>query len=188
MPFAGAVASDDRLCVQCKLNPPRFNKAMSLWMFQGVAREIIHELKYKSGEYMLSDIESMVLKNRAMVELVSNAVLVPVPIHWRRFFSRGYNQSELIAKGLCRVVQNSVVKNLLIKKRHNRSQTELDPEARVKNVVNSFALRKDIDFPKNTKLVIVDDVMTTGATINECVRELQEGGYSQVFVMTLARG
>jgi ComF family protein len=156
-------------------------------MFQGVAREIIHKLKYKSGEYILPDIGAMISKNQAMVELISQGVLVPVPIHWRRFFSRGYNQSELIAKVLCKIAQNSTMKNLLVKKRHNRSQTELGPEARVENVIDSFAMRKNVDLPKNTKLIVVDDVMTTGATVNECVKQLNDRGYFDVSVVTLAR-
>jgi ComF family protein len=161
---------------------------MALWRFDGIARDIIHELKYKAGEHMLADIECMASDNREFLELISGAVLVPVPIHWRKLFSRGYNQSELIAKVLCKISVGSVVKNLLIKKKHNRSQTELAPEARAKNVAGSFALRRSVDLPKHTKIVVVDDVMTTGATINECLKQLNGAGYHNLFVATLARG
>jgi ComF family protein len=158
-----------------------------MWVFDGVARKIIHELKYKSGEYMLLDIERMVSQNKSFIELISSSVLVPVPIHWRRLFYRGYNQSELIAKMLCKITKNSTVRNLLIKKKHNRSQTELSSDNRVRNVAGSFALCKKIDLPKHVKIVIVDDVMTTGATVNECVKQFNEEGYYNLFVATLAR-
>jgi ComF family protein len=186
-PFACAIVSFARVCVKCDLDPPRFNKAMSMWMFNGVAREIVHELKYRSGEHMLPDIERMVSKNRAIVDLISNAILVPVPIHWRKLFSRGYNQSELIAKALCKITTGSVVKNLLIKKKYNKSQTELTSEDRTKNVADAFDVQKNMDLEKNAKIVIVDDVMTTGATINECVKRLNDRGYFNVSVVTLAR-
>lgn len=110
--------------------------------------------------------------------------IVPVPLHWRRRFQRGFNQSALIAKGLN--FGNARFNTDLVRIRYTQQQTELTTAAaRRKNVKGAFAVRKGHNF-KGKNICLVDDVKTTGATLNECAKTLKEAGANKVFAFVLA--
>jgi len=109
---------------------------------------------------------------------------VPVPLHWRRRFHRGYNQSYLLARGLKH--PSAKISNDLARVRYTRPQSEMpSPAARAKNVKGAFAVRYRHPFV-GRRVCLVDDIKTTNATLNECAKTLKEAGASKVFALVLS--
>ncbi|MEA3363210.1 MAG: phosphoribosyltransferase family protein [Thermodesulfobacteriota bacterium] len=111
-------------------------------------------------------------------------LVVPVPLQRKRLQQRSYNQALLLAREVSRVRRCPVVNDLLVKTRETESQQGLSAKERVKNLQGSFALQKDIS---EQKILLIDDVMTTGATVAACSRILIEGGAAQVYVAVIGR-
>lgn len=174
-------------CPRCLSQKFSFECARSVLKLNHIAKEMIHLFKYQNGEYLVNDLCKMAKKNEQFVELISNAVLIPVPLHWKRKFLRDYNQSEVFAKALSELPINSSVKSLLIRPKQTSAQVNLSAEERHFNVQGAFKYNKNSEINKNQKIVIIDDVFTTGATLNECARELIKNGFLNVSVATLAR-
>ncbi|MDR1436469.1 MAG: hypothetical protein LBI39_04705 [Puniceicoccales bacterium] len=159
----------------------------SLFEFNGFGREIVHEIKYRAGRFLLPDIGAM---SRIPFGDIGEGILVPVPIHWKRRWRRGFNQSELIcdafaAEHRCRR------HNLLRRVRHCRPQVGLRAAERRLNVEGVFSLapkRLWKNIARDVKIYLVDDVLTTGATANECAKTLLKEGFWNVHLRTLARG
>ena len=113
-------------------------------------------------------------------------LLVPVPLHWTRLFQRRYNQAALLAHAIHAAGGPRVAADWLVRRRRTPSQGHLGPVARERNVRGAFALRPGRNVA-GKRVVIVDDVLTTGATIEECARVLRRSGAASVGVLTLAR-
>ena len=118
--------------------------------------------------------------------LSSADLLVPVPLHRIRFRERGYNQSSLLARCAARICNISVNERILTRTRHTNIQARLSSKERVKNVSNAFSVKTPEDV-RNKKIILVDDVLTTGVTINECARVLVESGAAKAYALTAAR-
>src|SRR5689334_12277064 len=124
---------------------------------------------------------------RAGGEVLDGAdLLVPVPLHWTRLFARRYNQAALLAYAIRAAGGPPVAPDWLVRRRRTPVQGHLGPPARARNVRAAFALRKGSSVA-GKRLVIVDDVLTTGATVEECARVLRRAGASWIGVLTLAR-
>jgi ComF family protein len=156
-----------------------FNDIYILYDFSEEFQEIIHLLKYERcltlGYYFAQEIisklhESLFQKYDA---------ISPVPLHPIKFRERGYNQSYEIIKHL----PGKNVKDLLKRKKYTVSQTKLSREERISNVANAFECQKNLHL---SKILLFDDIITTGSTINECGKELKKCGVSQIDVLCLA--
>lgn len=115
-----------------------------------------------------------------------NSILTFVPLHWHRQAQRGYNQSEILAKKISEKL-NIEVENLLIKTHATKRQVELQGNRRRKNLSGVFVAKPGIDIKKK-KIIIVDDITTTGSTLNECARVLKKSGAREVWGLVIARG
>ena len=113
-------------------------------------------------------------------------LLVPVPLHWTRLFARRYNQAALLAHAIHAAGGPPVAADWLVRRRRTPPQGRLGPFARARNVRAAFALRPGRSVA-GKRLVLIDDVMTTGATVEECARVLRRAGASWIGVLTLAR-
>ena len=114
-------------------------------------------------------------------------IISAVPIHKKRKHDRGYNQSELIAKKLAKNIPNIIYKNILKKTINNQRQSELKKEERLENVKNVYQIQNR-QIIENKRIVLFDDIYTTGSTVNECSRVLKENGAKEILVLTLASG
>lgn len=182
------------LCFDCAREIPAFDAARSPFGFEGALREAIHRLKY-GGEtalarplaQMLCDwwIESGERSARIAPFLPDDIeAIVPVPLHWGRKWRRGYNQSEILAREVGKILGLPVVPALR-RVRYTVSQVRLNEDERAKNVRGAFATNEKVSI--SSTVLIVDDVYTTGATLNECARVLKSAGAQRVFALTLAR-
>lgn len=166
------------------------SKAFARFHFkdESIIQTLIHELKYQNkpsiGKF-LGEIVGNSIKDD--IDFSTSDVLVPVPLHKIRLRERGYNQSELISKGISKVTGITIINDLLIRTRNTQTQTKLDFEQRKENVKDAFKVKdKYKNFVRGRKFIIVDDVITTGSTINECAKVLVEAGASQVLALSVA--
>ncbi|CUT01010.1 comF family protein [Candidatus Chrysopegis kryptomonas] len=165
-------------------------KAFSCFHFkdEGIIQTLIHELKYQNKRsigILLGEIVGNSIKDDE--DFLRADALIPVPLHKIRLRERGYNQSELIAEGISKVIGVKVNNHILFRSRNTQTQTKLNFEERKENVKDAFFVReKDKKFVQGRKFIIVDDVITTGSTVNECAKALIQSGASEVLALSVA--
>ncbi|MGJ8640781.1 MAG: double zinc ribbon domain-containing protein [Opitutaceae bacterium] len=187
-PFYGVMLSP-RTCPHCAELNPIFDQGKTLFLAKGPARSIIHELKYQSGFYVLKDLQRLIAESPTYLDYIDDSILVPVPLHPTKQRERGYNQSEKIADMLSLTTEGrSVVENLLTRHAYTQTQTRLNREQRHQNVKNAFALTANAVVIPDQQYILVDDVFTTGSTLNACASVLHEAGATRIKVVTLGHG
>jgi len=201
-PFYGAVEGARR-CPHCIELEPRFSQGRTGMLVRGVARVFVHELKYHQGLHLRGDVRALARRAPWLVEFVRGAVLVPVPLHPRRRWWRGFNQARVVAEALAaEAIENAKLKienekkedgstqvvELLARVRNTPTQTRLDRAQREKNVKGAFAVVAGAAVSPDARYVLVDDVFTTGATLNACAETLRKAGAKKVDVATLGHG
>lgn len=183
----GAPLGVEGLCGACRGRRPHFAYARAAARYGDLVRETIHAFKF-GGRRGLANPLGDLLAGLGLGALPGAApdVLVPVPLHPRRARERGYNQALLLARRLERAWGVPVVADALIRAVPTRPQTDLDAAARRRNVRDAFAVRRPA-LIAGRHVVLVDDVLTTGATAGECARSLTRAGAAAVGVLTVAR-
>lgn len=186
----GCSKEGKHLCLDClnKVKIPPNHYFISLWKYEGVVRKAILALKYKFAFTMaqeLANLASEEIKKRKYFP--PKVLLTPIPLFWYRKNWRGFNQAEEIGKILAQNLDWKFIPDLLLRTKNTPSQTELGREKRQENVRKIFTLNPQYRVRKNTKIILFDDVLTTGATLNEGVKTLKENGFKKVWGLTLAR-
>lgn len=173
------------LCAACMDERPAFALARAVWVYNDVSRAMISALKFRDRS---TDIERYgVLLAQAGRDILKGAhVIIPIPLHWRRLMERRYNQSAWLAYALAAQLDMPVDVRALKRVRYTTPQVRLSFDARKKNMRGAFAVR-DVERVKGRVVVLVDDVITTGATIEEATRALLAAGAAEVRVLTLAK-
>ena len=188
MPFYGA-AGEEGVCLDCVGLLPAYRTGATAVLFRGPARAMMLELKYHGGRHVLRDMEAIFRRSPSLLASARGAVLVPVPLHPRKERERGYNQSTLLAGALARAVGGNVlVKNILRRTVDTPSQTGLGRGDRQENLKNAFALRVSGALNPRLRYLLVDDVFTTGSTLNSCARVLRRAGCLNLDVATFGHG
>ena len=187
IPYQGMV-SGPRACPNCLELKPSYNEGKTVFHLHGPMRALIHSLKYEKGTFALVDLVAVVLMSPGLQEYLTGATLVPVPLHPWRHLQRSYNQSELLARMLSRLVPGTRVENLLRRVRWTGSQTRLSRQQRRENLRDAFALRKETTIDPHNRYVVLDDVFTTGATLNACALVLRDAGAVNLDMVALGHG
>jgi ComF family protein len=185
-PFYGVVEGE-RMCPHCDGLDPAFGSGCTAVLFKGPARALVIELKYHRGLHVLADMETIFRQSPEVLAHAAGAVLVPVPLHPRKARERGYNQSALLAEVLARATGNRL-EELLVREVDTKTQTAFDRKTRQANLKNAFALAPGAALTVGQKYVLVDDVFTTGSTLNSCARVLRRAGAMNLDVVTFAHG
>jgi ComF family protein len=180
-------AAENLICADCLEVNPSFQCGITLFPYKGIGKEFIHLIKYKNGHFLKYNLRALFKKFTSKLSVFKGGTFVPVPLHYLRHWQRGFNQSEWIANLLSQHCQGKV-KNMLVRRRYTRSQTHLTREERKVNVSNVFSLKKRDVCTPHVHYVLVDDVFTTGATLNACAGTLQKGGAQRISIFTLAHG
>ena len=177
-------------CRWCDLLPPYVRAVRSAcWMPAGSATDIVHALKYEGwsgvAEGMAQRMARLAWPDDVLRE---RAMLVPVPLAPARRRERGYNQSELLARALQPIWHVPVCDDVLLRTRHTTSQTRLTPQDRLRNVAGAFrAADAATDRLRGSHVMLVDDVVTTAATLNSCAAALLHGGARIISYVTFGR-
>ncbi len=168
-------------------DPPAFDHARAAMRFSDVARDLVHLLKYGDRLDLVKPFANWM--TRAGNEILRDAdLLIPVPLHWTRLFQRRFNQSAELARAISRQTKLPVLDDVLVRVRATSPQVGLARDERAKNVHGAFAVEKNSRTKlKAKRIVLVDDVLTTGATANACARVLRRAGAARIDVLTLTR-
>lgn len=187
-PFYGVVEGE-RMCPHCEGLAPAFREGRTAVLFKGPARALVIELKYHQGLHVLEDMGEVFRRVPQLAEHVRGATLVPVPLHPRKARARGFNQAALLAGALARVVGGETrVESLLRRVVDTASQTAFDRRTRMANLKNAFALAENGTLNPSHHYILVDDVFTTGSTLNSCARTLRRDGAMNLDVVTFGHG
>ncbi len=175
------------LCPACLKKQLHFDRAFSPFSYDGVLKELIHMFKYNGKEHLGKTLSrpmvSFIKEYSVPVPFVD--YIIPIPLHRLRLREREFNQAEVLARHLADSFNRELKTNVLSRLRHTKTQTELEPRERFVNVLDSFAVADNSSL-KGRHILLVDDVLTTGATSSEAARALKESGAGAVFVLTLA--
>ena len=187
-PFLSRFPLDDQgRCALCRRGARGFDAAYSFGFYEGELRQLIHLFKYQRIQTLSAPLGRLLA--RALPRERSFDVIVPMPLHWRKRWQRGFNQSELLAHEIGRRI-HTPVKNALRRARYTESQAGLTSAKRRENVSGAFEtsrrdrMRAAIH---GRHVLLIDDVMTTGATAASCARALKRAGACEVTLLTLAR-
>jgi ComF family protein len=180
-PFHNAFPLDaDGRCALCRSGLRGFDAAYSFGAYEGVLRELIHLYKYGRVKTLAWPLSGLLAQALPRDEAFDAAV--PVPLYWRRRLQRGFNQAELLARGLSRRTGIPVVR-ALGRRRPTPAQAGLSNSARRQNVSQAFRARN----VQGKRILLIDDVMTTGATAASCAAALKQAGARRVSLLTVAR-
>lgn len=183
-PFVNSFPLDSEgRCALCRSGLRAFDAAYSFGSYGGSLRELIHLLKYQGMQPLARPLGAYLLRSLPRDEAFD--AIVPVPLHWWRRWNRGFNQSELLARALSRST-GIPVRDALRRTRPTASQAGLSNTARRRNMVQAFRCRREIAV-RGKRILLVDDVMTTGSTATACARALKGAGATRVAVLTVAR-
>ena len=171
------------VCRRCRSGLASYDYAYSFGYYEGALRRMIHHFKYTSIDVLAGPLGELMVQALPLDLQVD--MIVPVPLHWKRRLWRGFNQSELLARPLESRLRVPVVMALR-KGRHTETQASSTPAERRSNLTGAFVLAGP-KIVEGKRVLLVDDVLTTGATVTTCSALLRRGGAKSVTVLTLAR-
>ena len=176
--------SPEDLCPQCRHSPHEIDGIRSVVVFEGSLRQAIHHLKYTGRSSLAEPLGSFLSAYWRACPLPAD-LIVPVPLHAARWRERGYNQSTLLATQLSRASGLPLIEAALIRIRATAPQITLNAAEREANVSGAFEAHADLVHGR--RVLLVDDVCTTGATLAACSQALKQAGATSVWALTLAR-
>jgi ComF family protein len=185
IPFIGA--GRNHICGHCQTHPPHFSSALAHLLYESSARELIHHFKYNHKTHLRLPLALLALEG--LTEFITSRkpdIIIPVPLHHSRLRSRGFNQAVLLGNLFSSRLTIPMLKDGLTRTRETEAQIELSAEDRRNNVKGAFAANKPAMI-SGKRILLLDDVMTTGSTVNECAKVLKQNGAASVVVATIAR-
>lgn len=185
IPFAGA--GDDHLCGSCSASPPRFDAARSALAYEGASRDLIHSFKYRNKTHLRRPLALLTME--ILSEFIQSRrpdLIMPVPLHRKKVSSRGFNQAVLLGEILSQRLMIPLDRRNLRRIRWTEPQVNLAVHDRRTNVKGAFSIH-EADLVNGRRVLLVDDVLTTGSTVEECGKVLKAAGAADVTVITVAR-
>jgi len=180
---------ENSFCPQCKVTERYFDHCYAMTVYEGIVKNLIHAFKFGKAEYLASTLQSLFIRSLDACEGIdwkSVDLILPVPLHPRKKKERGFNQSEALAKAVCRQYKIPSRPRILTRYKYSEGQTLQHKRERWENIRGSFQARSNQDL-NGRHIMLVDDVLTTGATAEECAKVLKSSGARKVDVLVLAR-
>lgn len=178
---------EDSLCASCIKERPIYDRSKTVFIYNDKSRKLITGFKYEDKIHAAKSFAKWLFTTgKDLVE--ESDLIIPVPLHRIRLFTRRYNQSSLIAAELAKQVYLPVAHDVLIRKKNNKPQASLPRNQRLKNVIGAFAVKEKCkNLIEGKNILLIDDVMTTSATVSECAKVLKKNGAAKVNILTLAK-
>lgn len=169
--------------------PVYFSEHYYIFKYEKEIRDLIIQYKFQDKSYLYKTFAKIFLNDEKFKNDFVNKYdcIISVPIHKKRMKVRGYNQSQLIAKEIASNCGIELYKDVLIKNKNIVAQSSLDKLDRVKNIQDAFIVKDELEKIRNKKILIFDDIFTTGSTVNECAKVLLKNGATKVGVCTVAK-
>ena len=168
-------------------NDKNFKKHLYIFKYEGIIKERLIKFKFQEKAYVYKAFVKFLIKNKKVCRfLKSYDIIIPVPIHYNRKLERGYNQSALIAKQIAKYLGIKYEDKVLYKKINNKPQSTKNKEERKQNVIGVYDIKNEYKI-LNKKILLLDDIYTTGSTVNECSRILKKNGAKKVDIITIAK-
>lgn len=178
---------EDALCGECMRERPAYSCSRAAFKYDEHSKQLILKLKYQDQGWLAPVYANWLAKAGAELIAASDMIL-PVPLHYWRFVGRRYNQAGLLSQALAKICELPAHPDALRRMRRTPPQTGLTRKQRADNVRGAFSVNpRYADKIKNKNILLIDDVMTTGSTINSCTKTLLKEGASNVNILTLAR-
>ena len=184
-PIEKALSKDDIICAGCAAYKPAYDRARASIAYDDYSRELILSFKH-GGRTEAVDMFALQMKRAGHDILDTANVLIPVPLYPLRLIKRRYNQSAILARALAKHTGIAANYDILYRKRATETQGGKTAEGRRRNVQGAFGLRSNTEI-QGSNVILIDDVMTTGATLEACARTLKRGGAARVDALTLPR-
>lgn len=184
---SSALTGASNFCAACREDPPVFDLARAVGPYEGRLKECIYQFKYFGHRSLAAPLAALMIELFLAEKRWQSAdALVPVPIGPEKLLARGFNQAELLAGEMAKILRLPVA-NLLERKIDTVTQSKLTKHERRLNLRHAFVLKNQPE-TQGKRLVLVDDILTTGSTADECTATLRDGRAKEVFVLTLATG
>lgn len=185
IPFTGA--GDDHRCGACLTHPPHFDSARAHFLYEGPIRDLIHSFKYNQHTHLRSPLALLTLEGvGGFLANHKPNLIVPVPLHHSRLRHRGFNQAVLLGRIFSRQLSLSMLPDALVRTRPTEPQIMLSAAERRLNVKGAFSVKR-AERIAGKRILLLDDVITTGSTMDECARELKKAGAEVVIATSIAR-
>jgi ComF family protein len=176
------------ICAECARTPRPWDRAVSVFNFGGLARFVVHQLKYRGDVSVSPFLANELLQAwRDTGDYREPDVVTAVPLHWLRRFKRGYNQSELVARTFADQA-GLPFSDILVRRHWTAAQSRLSSSERRRNLRKAFAISRSHFQLQDKRVLLIDDVLTTGSTLAACTDKLLKAGAESVEVLTIARG
>ncbi len=178
---------DEMVCGKCLQKPPEYFKALAVFNYDEASKTLITKFKYFDQINLAKYFAELMFKQAKEI-LPDVDFIAPIPLHKLRIISRKYNQSALLAKNIATLGDKKLLLDLLIRTKNNKPQASLNQRMRRKNVVGIFkAKERYYQEIKGRNVLLIDDVITTGSTIESCCKVLKKAGVAKIYVLTLAK-
>ena len=165
-------------------------KIFYLFEYKDLIRKKIIEFKFNDKSYLYKTFSNIILKNKKICKLLNSYdIIIPVPMFEKKKSKRGYNQTELISKEIAKRLDITFNNNILFKIKENKTQSLLNYHERKQNVINVYKINdSEMKNVRNKKIILFDDIYTTGFTVKECIKELEKLNPKKIDVLVLAKG
>ena len=173
-------------CLNCETKEYVFTRALSCIEYDDNIHKLIYSFKYGSKTYLAYNIAE-IMNDKLLCEGINFDYIIPVPLHKKRLRKRGYNQSLLICKQLSKINKKEVL-DIVVRNKNTQFLSKLTKKERIKKLQNVFTLSANDNKIYKKNLLIVDDIFTTGTTVNEISKKLLDSGANKIYAITFATG